>query len=95
MIISAEKRKVIDGLLKEYDVDLAHSFAFGDTEQDLPLLSAVGNPVPLNPNELLRNHSEMKGWPIPKDVVREVRERLEVIPRLGDAKTVAKPGVAN
>lgn len=93
LILSTEKQNVIDGLLKAYDVDLARSFAFGDTEQDLPMLSVVGNPVPLNPNELLRSHAETKGWSIPKDVVSEVRERLDAIPPLGDAKTVPTPVV--
>lgn len=80
LIISTEKQKVIDGLLKEYDVDLVHSFAFGDTEQDLPMLSTVGNPVPLNPNELLRNHAEARGWSVPKEVVPEIRQRLTGLP---------------
>jgi HAD superfamily hydrolase (TIGR01490 family) len=74
LIISEEKRKLLASLIKKYKIDLKKSFAFGDTEQDLPMLSRVGNPIPLNPNPLLRKHAVKRGWYIPKDVMIEVNE---------------------
>jgi HAD superfamily hydrolase (TIGR01490 family) len=76
LILAEEKRKVITSLIKKYNIDMKSSFAFGDTEQDLPMLGKVGHPVPLNPAPLLRKHALKKGWCIPKDVLKEVKEML-------------------
>jgi HAD superfamily hydrolase (TIGR01490 family) len=76
LIIAEEKRKVITSLIRKYGIDLKGSFAFGDTEQDLAMLSRVGHPVPLNPTPLLRQHALREGWCIPKDVLKEVKELL-------------------
>lgn len=76
LILAEEKKKVVEALTREYHVDYEHSFAFGDTEQDLPLLNAVGNPVPLNPNSALRAVAERKGWPIARRVLTDVEARV-------------------
>ena len=73
LILSGEKRKVVDTLSTRYRVDFEHSFAFGDTEQDLPLLGAVGNPVPLNPNSALLTIATARGWQNPRSVLQEVK----------------------
>jgi len=76
LILSEEKRRVVGTLSTESRVDFEHSFAFGDTEQDLPLLGAVGNPVPLNPNSALQAIATAKGWPTPRNVLQEVSALL-------------------
>jgi len=47
---SESKQKVLDGLIKEYDVDLENSYAYGDTTGDFSMLKVIGNPVAINPN---------------------------------------------
>jgi HAD superfamily hydrolase (TIGR01490 family) len=74
LILAEEKKEVITSIIKKYHIDLKSSFAFGDSEQDLAMLSRVGNPVPLNPAPLLREYALKKGWCIPRDVIKEVRE---------------------
>jgi HAD superfamily phosphoserine phosphatase-like hydrolase len=76
LALSESKREVINSLIKRYGINTRDSFAFGDTEQDLPMLSSVGHPVPLNSNPLLREYAMRKGWCIPKDVLKEVKEIL-------------------
>ena len=37
---------------------------YSDSQNDIPLLSAVTHPVATNPNALLKAHAEAQGWPI-------------------------------
>jgi putative phosphoserine phosphatase/1-acylglycerol-3-phosphate O-acyltransferase len=46
------------------EVDLEQSFFYTDSAEDLPLLEAVGNPRPLNPDRRLTAISAERGWPI-------------------------------
>lgn len=41
---------------------LAQAFFYSDSIHDLPLLSAVGHPVAVNPDAQLQRHAEAKGW---------------------------------
>ncbi|MGH0030413.1 MAG: HAD-IB family hydrolase [Myxococcota bacterium] len=47
-----------------HDLDLDQSFFYTDSAADLPLLEAVGNPRPLNPDRRLTMVSAERGWPI-------------------------------
>lgn len=40
------------------------SYFYSDSQNDIPLLSAVTHPVATNPNALLKAHAEAQGWPI-------------------------------
>ena len=71
-----EKKELLDSIIRKYKIDLKDSFAFGDTEQDLPMLSRVGNPVPLNPTPLLCKLALERGWHIPKNILKEVKDLL-------------------
>jgi HAD superfamily hydrolase (TIGR01490 family) len=42
----------------------ASSYFYSDSQNDIPLLSAVSHPVATNPNALLRAHAQAHGWPI-------------------------------
>jgi HAD superfamily hydrolase (TIGR01490 family) len=46
----------------ERGISLADSYAFGDSMNDLPMLSAVGHPVAVNPGSKLRSEAERRGW---------------------------------
>lgn len=77
LILAEEKRKVVDSLIAEHHLDTENSFAFGDTEQDLPLLDSVGHPVPLNPTAGLRRQAARKGWPVPRRVLEELKPLVD------------------
>ncbi len=51
-------------LAERLDLDLAHSYAYGDSENDIPILSSVGHPCAINPESHLRRHAKDVGWPI-------------------------------
>src|SRR6201995_6132435 len=43
------KATAMEGYAREHDIDLASSYAYSDSLSDLPMLRAVGNPVPVTP----------------------------------------------
>jgi HAD superfamily hydrolase (TIGR01490 family) len=46
--------------------DFPRSYFYSDSQNDIPLLSAVTHPVATNPNAKLTAHAEAHGWPILK-----------------------------
>ena len=44
--------------------DLADCWAYGDSANDIPMLSAVGYPCGINPEPRLRRHCAEVGWPV-------------------------------
>ena len=44
--------------------DLAGSWCYSDSHNDLPLLNAVTHPVAVDPDEVLRHHAETHGWQV-------------------------------
>ncbi len=44
--------------------NLAQSWFYSDSHNDLPLLELVTHPLAVDPDETLAQHAEMKGWPI-------------------------------
>lgn len=47
-----------------HDIDLAASFAYSDSIYDLPLLTAVGHPVAVNPDPRLAVYATLRRWPV-------------------------------
>jgi HAD superfamily hydrolase (TIGR01490 family) len=45
-------------------IDLAESYAYSDSESDLPMMRAVGNPVAVNPDAALERVARAEGWRI-------------------------------
>jgi phosphoserine phosphatase len=43
-------------------IDLSASFAYSDSESDLPMLRVVGNPVVVNPDAELARVARAEGW---------------------------------
>lgn len=50
--------------LKETGDNLAESYFYSDSHNDLPLLGVVKKSIAVDPDETLRSHAEMKGWDI-------------------------------
>lgn len=46
------------------DIELAASYAYADSELDLPLLQVVGHPVVVNPGPELAEIAARQGWPV-------------------------------
>lgn len=44
--------------------DYGESWFFSDSINDLPLLSAVSNPIAAHPDDRLRAHAVARGWPV-------------------------------
>lgn len=54
----------LDEWLEENDHGLADSWFYSDSHNDLPLLSRVGNPVAVDPDETLAEVARARDWPI-------------------------------
>ena len=50
--------------LEERGWDLAGSHFYSDSHNDLPLLEQVENPVAVDPDPILRQQAEERGWPV-------------------------------
>ncbi len=59
-----EKARVVRAFAQEHGIDLAASFAYGDSRADLPMLRCVGTPVVVNPGKALRQIATESGWKI-------------------------------
>jgi phosphoserine phosphatase len=60
------KATAIRELAEREDYDLAESWAYSDSESDLPMLRAVGHPVVVNPDAALSRIAREEEW----DVIR-------------------------
>jgi HAD superfamily hydrolase (TIGR01490 family) len=77
------KATAIRELAEREGIDLAESYAYSDSESDLPMLEAVGHPVAVNPDGALARVARERGW----DVLRFDRlgRRLKTAAALGAA----------
>ncbi|MFQ5994825.1 MAG: HAD family hydrolase [Acidiferrobacterales bacterium] len=50
--------------MHEHNETLNGSWFYSDSHNDLPLLNLVTHPVAVNPDRLLREQAETRGWPI-------------------------------
>ena len=78
------KATAVRKLAAERGLDLEASYAYGDSANDIPILSEVGNPCPINPDRRLRKHAQAVGWP-----VREFRSGRRTVRRGADAASLA------
>jgi HAD superfamily hydrolase (TIGR01490 family) len=56
------KAEAIRELAAREDIDLTQSYAYSDSESDLPMLRAVGHPVAVNPDRALERIARSEGW---------------------------------
>jgi HAD superfamily hydrolase (TIGR01490 family) len=77
------KAQALQELAAREGIDLEASFAYSDSESDLPMLEAVGHPVAVNPDGALLRIARERGW----DVLRFDRlgRRLKTAAALGAA----------
>jgi HAD superfamily hydrolase (TIGR01490 family) len=58
------KAQAIRELAERKGLDLASSYAYSDSESDLPMLRAVGHPVAVNPDSTLARVAAQEGWEV-------------------------------
>ena len=58
------KAEAIRELAAERGIDLSESYAYSDSESDLPMMRAVGHPVAVNPDRTLERVAREEGWGI-------------------------------
>ena len=58
------KAQAMRELASEHGYDLTASWAYSDSETDIPMLSAVGHPTVVNPDRSLRRLAEERSWPV-------------------------------
>jgi HAD superfamily hydrolase (TIGR01490 family) len=83
------KADAIRTLADRVGIDLEESYAYSDSISDLPMLSAVGHPVAVNPDRDLRREAEQRGWDI-----REFRRPVRLRTRIATAATQPRTQVA-
>jgi HAD superfamily hydrolase (TIGR01490 family) len=64
MVHGPEKAARVEQLAKERNIDLARSYAYSDSVNDLPMLELVGNPVAMNPDYRLASTARRRGWQV-------------------------------
>jgi len=58
------KARAIEQLAAREGIDLTRSYAYSDSESDLPMLEAVGHPVAVNPDTALLRIARDRGWDV-------------------------------
>lgn len=58
------KAEAIQELARERGLDLRESFAYGDSRNDIAMLSEVGHPCAVNPDRAMRATARRRGWGI-------------------------------
>jgi putative phosphoserine phosphatase/1-acylglycerol-3-phosphate O-acyltransferase len=77
------KAEAARSLSAKLDLDLAQSYFYSDSHEDLPLFEIVGRPRPLNPTRRLAQISKERQWPVQRFTSRGT-------PTLGD---IARTGL--
>jgi HAD superfamily hydrolase (TIGR01490 family) len=77
-------------LAQQQGIDLQASFAYSDSESDLPMLRAVGNPVVVNPDAELRRIAQSEGWEVLH--LDRLGRRIKVLAALGAGAALASLG---
>ncbi|ASU82162.1 HAD-IB family hydrolase [Nocardiopsis gilva YIM 90087] len=70
------KAEAVRTLARREGLDLSACAAYSDSCNDLPMLSLVGHPNAVNPDDALREHAEAQGWPVHE--FRRHRAKLRV-----------------
>jgi hypothetical protein len=73
-------------------VDLGASYAYSDSESDVPMLRAVGHAVVVNPDAALRRIAASEGWEVIE--LDPLGRRLKLLAALGAGTALASAGRA-
>jgi putative phosphoserine phosphatase/1-acylglycerol-3-phosphate O-acyltransferase len=79
-------------LVEKFDLDLAKSYFYTDSAEDMPLLEIVGNPRPMNPDTKLSAIAYKNDWPVYR-FNDEERPKIESFARTGLALVSLFPAV--
>ena len=63
-LIGEAKAEAMRNYADQYEVSLEASYAYGDSQSDLPMLTCVGNPIVVNPGKSFRQKALKSGWEI-------------------------------
>jgi HAD superfamily hydrolase (TIGR01490 family) len=63
-VYRSDKARAIEALAARESIDLSASYAYSDSESDLPMLRIVGHPVAVNPDQELTRVARREGWEI-------------------------------
>ncbi len=61
-LIGEAKAEAMRNYAEQHDISLEESYAYGDSQSDLPMLECVGNPIVVNPGKALREKALKSGW---------------------------------
>jgi len=64
VVFQEGKREAVERLAEAYGLDLSRSWLYSDSQADVPLFEAVGNPVVVNPKDASRPVAERRGWTV-------------------------------
>ena len=81
------KAEAIREVAQSEGFDLAESYAYSDSESDLPMLRAVGHPIAVNPDSELLRVARHDGWQV--ITFDRLRHRVRI---LGAVATVSAVG---
>ena len=84
------KAQAIREMAERAGLDLTESYAYSDSESDLPMLRAVGHPVVVNPDAELSRVARAEGWEVMH--FDKLRRRLRIAAVAGAAGLVAAGG---
>lgn len=76
MVHGPGKVTVLQEVVDKHNIDLGQSWAYSDSANDIPLLSSVGNPVAVNPDQKLLEHARHHDWEI-----LQARDRRDILRR--------------
>jgi HAD superfamily hydrolase (TIGR01490 family) len=86
------KARAIRQLAVREGIDLGASYAYSDSESDLPMLRAVGHPVAVNPDHELGRVAREEGWEILR--FERLGRRLKTVAALAIATAAGGIGTA-
>jgi len=82
------KAEAIKALAAREGLDLSRCSAYSDSSNDIPMLSAVGTPVAVNPDPALRAHARENDWKI-RDFRRREQFKRVALPAASGAGGIA------
>jgi HAD superfamily hydrolase (TIGR01490 family) len=84
------KAEAIRGLAEREGIELSASYAYSDSESDLPMLRLVGHPVVVNPDRELRRVAAQQGWEVIH--LDRLHRRLRIVAGLAAAGAAGVAG---
>lgn len=84
------KAEAVRHVAAQQGFELAESYAYSDSQSDLPMLQAVGHPVAVNPDADLERVARAEGWRVMR--FEKLGRRLRLAAAVGGLAAVAGTG---